>query len=402
MVGAERQKVVIIGHGTTSRLGIVRALGPLGYHITVIVMVPFRRDGKALQTRRPFDCYSKYIDRCFYHYAKDGDGLIQLLIDKCSDPKQKVIILPDSDFSAVTIDDNREKLAPFFLFPFVRNGSVRHWMDKEVQKSLARELGLNVAASHSVTVSSGKYTIPEGIAYPCFTKALMTLSGGKQLFKRCDDPAALCAQLERIGQKQDTTVLIEDFKEIGTEYAVLGCSDGKGVIIPGVIKFIANTSSHFGIALKGIVIPIDGFEDLIARFKAFVLRVGFVGVFDIDFYESGGSMYFGEMNLRFGGSGYAITKLGVNLPDMMVHLLRGESIEEMPKLIPSSATYVNERMCIDDWYRGFLTTKQYKQVVHSADISFVRDPEDPLPERQFKRERRQLGLVRAVKRLIKG
>lgn len=382
MVDIHQQKVVIIGHGSTSRLGIVRAVAELGCQITVVVMTWNHR--KKLDTRRPYDCYSKYITDIHYCHAKDGNGLIGLLLDKCVDPNQRVILLPDSDFSAATIDANRDRLAPHFLFPNLRSGSMLHWMSKQLQQSVARETGLNVVSSTVIKITEGKFEIPAGICYPCFTKALVTISGGKQLFCRCNNEEELRVQLDKIAQKQDTDVLVEDFKNIEDEYAVLGFSDGENVIIPGVIKFVSNTVSHFGIARTGLVMPVSGFETLLDAFKEFVRRVGFRGVFDIDFYNSGESFFFGEMNLRFGGSGYSITKMGVNLPAMLIHYLRGEDYLNMNGMVKSTASYVNERMCEDDWYRGFISTDEYKTILNSADISFVREDNDPRPYRIFR------------------
>ena len=174
--------------------------------------------------------------------------------------------------------------------------------------------------------------------------------------------------------------MIEDFKDIETEYALLGFSNGNDIIIPGIIKFLTNTSSHFGIAMTGMAMPINGFEEIIDKFKAFVREIGFCGVFDIDFYSSEGQLYFGELNLRFGGSGYAITKMGVNLPAMLVKHFRGEDYSKMKATIDRTSNYVNERMCEDDWYRGYLTNREYHQRINTADICFISDNNDPRPK----------------------
>lgn len=385
MVEIEKQKVVIIGHGATSRLGIVRALSELGCKITVIVMSWFRGTESKLDNRKPYDCYSKYITKVYYCYAKDGEGLIQLLLNKCADSSNKAILLPDSDFSAAIIDDNQKVLAPFFLFPSIGNrpGAIRYWMNKEVQKDLAHTVGLNVSKANVIEIKNGKYSIPDDIKYPCFTKALVTINGGKHLFKRCNNIQDLHSLLESIPKNQDIRLLVEDYKEIDTEYATMGFSDGENVIIPGVITFIENAKSHFGVAMNGRIGPISGFEDLLERFKLFVQKVGFVGVFDIDFFSSGNELYFGEMNLRFGASGYAITKMGVNLPVMLVKYLRGEDITYMKKTISGSSIFVNERMCEEDWYLNIINSKDYFRLIRSADICFVADDRDKQPQIVF-------------------
>ena len=382
-----KQKVVIIGHGYTSRLGIIRSLAAMDCEITVIAMVLHGWWGRLIRFEggKPIDCCSKHVSRVLYSNVTDENGLIDLLLAKCVDSQQKVILIPDSDFSAVAIDRHQDRLRSYFLFPNINYsaGAVEHWMDKNVQKKLAREIGMNIAEGRIVSVENNHYEFPENVNYPCFTKALATISGGKQFLKRCNNEVELRCVLDKVSLKYNTRVLIEDFKTIDTEYAVVGVSDGKNVIIPGVIKFLVNSKSHFGIAREGIIMPPTGFEEIFEHFKSFVCNIGFCGLFDVDFYESGGKMYFGEINLRFGGSGYAYTAMGVNLPVMLVHLLRGENIDRMKQEITDTATYVNERMCLDDYVHGHISEEMYQKIIKSADIRFVYDVSDPGPQKKL-------------------
>ena len=151
----------------------------------------------------------------------------------------------------------------------------------------------------------------------------------------------------------------------------------------------------------GKIIPIGGYEELISKFKQFVLKIGYIGVFDIDFYESCGKMYFGELNLRIGGSMYAYTKMGVNLPGMLVKTLIGESIADMQKKISNTATYVNERMLLDDWYGGYVSKDCMLSFLNTSDIKFVYDNDDIGPQKELNRIIWITKFKKFVKRLIK-
>ena len=203
-----KQKVVVIGHGYTSRLGIIRSLAELDCEITVIAMVFHGWLGRHLHFYggKPIDCNSKYVQRMFYCYAKSEQGLVELLLEKCSDSSQKVIVIPDSDFSAAAIDRNQERLREHFLFPHINftPGAIEHWMNKTVQKNLAKEVGLNVAQGQILTIKNGQYVFPEKVNYPCFTKPLATISGGKQYLKRCNDESELRRILDNVSQRYDT------------------------------------------------------------------------------------------------------------------------------------------------------------------------------------------------------
>lgn len=400
-----KQKVVIIGHGYTSRLAIIRSVAQIGCEITVIVMTGYRRFCKKLNTDKPIDCYSKYVSHVHYCYAKDEEGLVRLLLEKCIDPQQKVIIVPDSDFSAAVIDKNQQRLNEKFLFPHINHtqGAVLEWMVKMRQKELAREIGLEVASSCVVDIKQHQYVIPTDVRYPCFTKPLTTAKGGgKRIFRRCDNEMELRAALDFAAGIMDMQVLVEDFKPIETEYALVGFSNGSEVIIPGIIQILEMAhGGHFGVACKGKVMPVDGFDECISKFKQFVQRVGFVGVFDIDFYLSGGKLYFGEMNLRFGGSGYAVTKMGVNLPGMLVKHFNGESLNGMQKSITTIATYANERICFDDWYNGYITYNDLKKMLSSVDILFIKDSNDMMPQKVFRRNLLFYFYKRIIRKLLR-
>lgn len=390
-----KQKVVIIGHGYTSRLGMIRAYGSCGYEVIVIVMAGSPKN-------KPLDCYSRYVSSVYY-CPSDREALISLLLDKCADPAQKVVVIPDSDFSAAAIDLNQDRLRDHFVFPNImgEQGAVVDWMNKIRQKNTAAKVGLNYAKCWTVSVIGGKYELPADIEYPCFPKPLATITGGKGGMKRCYDEVELRGVIAKLSACQsEIEILVEEFKNIETEYAVLGYSDGNDVIIPGVIEILSLANGgHFGVAKLGKIMPAEDFSELIRKFRLFVKETGFQGIFDIDFYKSNGQFCFGEMNLRYGGSGYAVTKMGVNLPDMLARQLLGQSLEGMQTKISSAAVYANERMCISDWSYGYISTCEYIRLLKKADIRFIKDPDDPEPQKQFLRS--HFNLKMNAKRIVK-
>ena len=229
------------------------------------------------------------------------------------------------------------------------------------------------------------------------------MNGGKGGMRKCNNPDELAAALDYVIQYRNRTVkvLVEDYKEIETEYALLGFSDGNQVIIPAILEFLIVSKQHKGIALKGKVVPTGSFEYLVEQFKRFVLEMGFVGVFDIDFYKSGGQFYFCEMNLRFGGSGYAVTKMGVNLPAIMIESFYGESIERFSKMISKTTIYVNEKMCMDDWNGGQISRKEFETLISDSEIRFIPDEKDINPQVQYKKQVLRCYLINWIKRITK-
>jgi len=397
-----KHKVVIIGHGYTSRLAVIRSLAKIDCEITVVAIVSSK--GKKRNFVKPIDSYSKYISHYFYFDGGTKEELIEYILSECIDKNQKVVIFPDSDFSAAAVDIYQERLKDHFIFPNIHNtpNAIVDWMNKTKQKKLAREIGLHVANSTIIEITDNSYNIPANVIYPCFVKPLITINGGKQIMQRCLDEVELTKVLDHAAVRGIYKMLVEDFIDIDTEYAVIGFSNGNEVVIPGIIQIIDLAhAGHFGVACRGKIFPVNGFEELITKFIKFVLATGFVGIFDIDFFQSNGEFYFGELNLRIGGSCYAVTQMGVNLPGMMVKYLYGEDISTMPKAIEGKAIYVNERMLMDDWFCHYITTRDYYKIMKSADISFVKDKNDPLPFKFYQKEFCQRRIKRIIPKAVR-
>lgn len=388
------QRVIIIGHGYGIRLGVIRAVASLGCEVTVIhIGAP----------AKPIDGYSKYVKEVLYFNRKEGEnGLIKLLQEKCAIVGQKPIIIPTNDFSSYAIDN--EEIKNHFAVPHINNeiSSVGYWMNKANQKALALSVGLNTAGSVVIDRGGEGFLIPNDVKYPCFTKPVSSFGGGKRCQQRCNNPEELKTVLAIADKNGINKVLVEDFINIHHEYAVLGYSDEMKVVIPGIIKFLKGSKIHRGVAMAGEVLPITGFESLISKFAEFIRQMGFVGVFDIDFLESNGVFYFDEMNLRTGGSGMAILESGVNLPAMFVKAVCGERTDDMTQAVAHAATFVNEKMALDDFAEGCMSYREYRRLLTAADILFIKDETDIAPYQEFEKQlRKQLfSYKRLAKRVL--
>ena len=390
-----KQKVIVIGHGYTSRLAITRSVGMAGYDVDVIVIYY----GSKRPKEKPIDCYSKYVNKVHYSPSGNEDALVNLLINNYQNYPHKPILVPESDYAVMAVDSHLSRLQDLFLLPNInmKESAVVEWMDKQRQKEQARAVGLTVADCKGIAISGGKYTIPDDIKYPCFPKPT---DGGKKGLGRCNNKEELNKALCRMAAIRDMDVMIEDFLDIDKEYALVGFSNGKDVVIPAILhnEQMAH-GGHFGVAKKGTVLPVTGFEPLIEQFKQLVSSIGFVGLFDIDFLECQGKFYFDEINLRFGGSGYAVTKAGCNLPAMMADYFAGKSIPQKTSQV-TSISFANERTCFDDWYDNFITYKEYKQSINHVEVCFIHDVNDPAPYKEYKRYVIKKRIKHFIKKLL--
>lgn len=376
----ERITAVVLGHNYTSRLGMIRAAGEAGCIVDVIAS-----HKKRIKSNRQIDYYSKFVNN-YDTVLEQSDSLLKLLLERYKD-KENVILLPTDDFWASFIDANYDQLKSTFKMPHIKHkqGEINLMMDKNRQKGLAISAGLPVAKGWTTNIKNGTYTIPAGIIYPCFTKPEISLLGWKEKFmQKCDNEKELNLTLQYISKKCDCPMLIEEYVPIDKEYATLGFRSDKEFLLPYMLYLKEQgQGGHKGVALCGSVIPMETFGELSEKIKRFLDQIGFIGLFDVDLYEHDGIIYFNELNLRFGASGYAVTRMGVNLPAAFIKsVFPNVSLNVKMDTVNKEVTYLNEKVNFDSYINGFITLSHYKKNRHS-DIKFIKSKDDPKPYRFF-------------------
>lgn len=384
-------KVVIIGNNYSSLLGMIRAVGQAGHEAYLVNLVKAcpHFSVRSLYDTDLIPVKSKYLKKAYFSTGVDDEqGLVDLLLREFSGMGEKLALIPTDDHSTSALDRNRAQLEPYFILPSVKNGgSILQLMDKNYQKQLARECGLPVAQGCVLQQKDGKYQIPGDLIYPCITKPQLSYLGKKKFIRRCEDRAQLETVLADISEFGEFPVLVEQFMPIDKELATLGACDGEHATLPGMILVSRDGhESYKGIAIEGTVLPASEYRGLFDKLREFMHRTGLNGLFDIDLYESGGVVYFNELNTRFGGSGHAFTAMGANLPGNWLHAVEHpeEGVQEME--ITRSSHFFSERVFLGDYYSGYITLSEGKALQKNAEISFIKDPEDMAPYRQFRKK----------------
>ena len=375
---------VVVGRNYSSLLGMIRAAGMADCSVTVVRIVR-KITSKKERDRFSVIRSSKYVKEQFFA-EQNRDSLMQVLLTKCVKEEEKQVILPTDDFAASTIDLNYDQLKEFFLMPNIHQeqGEVVHMMDKRLQKEIAERVGLNVAKGWTVEIKDGKYTIPDGIEYPVFTKPEVSIQLNKNCMKRSNNQDELEAVLSDVSKQADCTILVEQFIDFEKEYAVLGASDGTGCCIPGIITVESmGNGAHKGVTLLGTYSSFCLFGDLKYKLQQFMNEIHMVGLFDIDLYEYKGHVYFNELNLRLGASGFAVIRAGINLPKMFInYLFNAEQIRDID--FSGEFKFINEKVNLEDYIAGFISWKEYRRNEKSADCGFIKDANDAKPYRAYK------------------
>lgn len=275
-------------------------------------------------------------------------------------------------------------------------------MSKSVQKELAREAGLPVVNSCIIKTENGAFEIPETVAYPCFIKPNISKNGSKTKMRRCDSEQELREAIIEISEIKDVEMLVEDFVEIGREYSILGISTKEGAIGPGFFGAEeGGQAEHRGVAVTGQVLPCNKtpeWEKLIKDTVEFIGNLNFDGLYDVDYIETvDGKLYFVEVNMRFGGSGYAITESGINLPGMFAdYMLLGKPIDMECKLEETGKRFVSEKVLIEEYIKNRISMTRLNEIMNDVDIHFIKNNNDPQAFKHFKKFYKIAALYRFI------
>lgn len=370
-----RPKAIIIGSADVIKLCVIRAVGSFGCDVDVVHL------GKKRKLINPVDYYSKYVN---HYYYTSRDNVIQFLLNNCSSPNAKPVIFTLDDYSTYLIDRAREQLESSFLFAHLSSdGSLADLMNKHWLKTKALEVGMNVVQGWPIPFENGKFSIPEGIKYPCFVKGLQSVYVSKGVQCRCDSYEELQLLLESCQKKYPHPVYAEEFISIDKDFGVIGVSDGEKCFIPAKAELLEmGKGSTHGVSMLGRISPLDN-TSLGKKIEKLLGEIRYVGIFNVDFVESKGEMYFIEMNFRFAAYGYGVFRAGCNLPAIFINSVNGNGIDSLQKTIVGSHYYLNEKIGLANVMEKSISREKYKALKKKADFTLVKDKEDSKPYRLF-------------------
>jgi predicted ATP-grasp superfamily ATP-dependent carboligase len=384
MVDFMSQSVIVLGSNPATRLSLIRCVGKIeGCRVTVINMVSQLPE----KPFRTLDSYSKYVDHWLFAKKFDAEGLARILLDQCRVENERPVLLSVDDDSACLIDSIQDRIREYFCFANIDNkaGAIAELMDKSRQKELAKAFGFNVAEAWPINCIEGKYTIPEGVKYPCYVKGRLSYHSAKQLQRKCNSEQDLTEWLKVVAKQNPSPLLIEEFIEIEKDFGIIGYSDSQTVVLPGVVELLdGGHGGHKGVSAFGRVNDFNLNESLEQQIIHFIKHIHLSGLFNIDLVESHGELYFVELNLRFAAYGYAVFKAGVNLPAFQIFQSQGKDIKTLNTKLVNRYCYVNERVAFDDVTGGFRSWNNYRRLIKKADCRMIQDDEDPQPYEKFK------------------
>lgn len=404
-IHSDKPRIMVAGRNYCSNLTMARSLGKAGYEVEILKIFQVRPKRRNVMKRylKP-DAYSKYIKGYYICVSRRRSRRIVKKLIRLADRSNKMLLIPADDLVAHIADQYYNKLSNYYLMPNVRNtqGAIGELMCKGVQKELAKNAGLPVLNSCVIIAENGEFEIPETVTYPCFMKPNVSRNSSKGRMRKCDTREELEGYLSEFSQNRTIEMLVEDFIEIDKEYSILGVSTKKGVNGPGF--FVAEQGGHMehrGVAVVGRTLPCDEEKELIDDILRFIESLKFDGLYDVDLIKTpDGKMYFVELNMRFGASGYAFTESGVNLPGMFAdYMFYNKPIDLDCVVEETNKTFVSEKVLIEEYMMGRMTKKQLKSCMNDVDIHFIKNDDDTAAYKHFKKFFPIAAILRALYKL---
>jgi carbamoyl-phosphate synthase large subunit len=199
-------------------------------------------------------------------------------------------------------------------------------------EAMARELGVAQPPSGTAMSVEEASAVAERIGYPILVRPSYVLGGrGMQIIYDVESLRRYFAQATRVTPEHP--VLIDSFLEDAFEADVDAISDGTQCIIGGVMQHIEDAGIHSGdsaCVLPPYLITEDQVELMRTHTRAFALRLGVVGLINVQYAIKDGQVYVLEVNPRGSRTVPFVSKTtGVPLAWMAASVMAGRTLEEL-------------------------------------------------------------------------
>lgn len=369
--------LVIIGVSHHNTLSMIRSVGQNGVRPQVIL---YGHKGSYIEK-------SKYIADC--KHVNTAEEAVDALADFCQNRSFKPVVISCADEVSMILDRRYEELNSLcHFFNAGKAGRVTHFMDKQVQTSLAGECGF--AAPWSIECLPKEVPF-ENVQFPCIVKPKESVHGGKKIFV-CNS----IVELEDSLQNFDTeySVIIQQYIKGEYEVVVIGLTINGQSIIPGFAK---KHRDYKGATTYSTIYPAsDITHSVISAAEQMLRRIKYDGLWGIECIKMGERYYFIELNLRNDATTYSMAVAGVNLPFAYYQTKIGKDISS---IFNRKVEVISSMVEFDDFnfvLKRKISLWQWKRELKGCRCRYYQDRDDMLPYRAKKRE----YIIFLIKRLF--
>lgn len=317
-----KNKAIVIGGDDYNTLGVIRSLGEKDVPIYAIIVT---------DASDSFVRHSKYIKK-YWLIKKLKNDILEILLEKINNDNELMVIIPTSDFVVKVIDQHIDLLKKKYIMPNIsmKSGNISYFINKYEMNKVANEVGLDTPNTVLFNLrDQTNIDRLDKLTYPCIVKPLENERG----------------TIKKINNKEELIRHIQILKEENDKVMIQAYIHGKNSNMIELIGFVSTTGEIItpGIIHKIREYPIDAgstafgfFSDNVFnldfdKIKAFIKKIGYKGIFDLEFKYLDGKAFFIEINFRIGAPHYAYNKAGVNIPYLYYLDTSGFDISDMNK-----------------------------------------------------------------------
>lgn len=360
----KNHKHIIICGDNQNSLSVVRQLGVIGLNPIVIMLKEYHI---------PVLAKSKYIGKLI---VTENENETYSILMSYADANIKPFVYTTDDGHQSMLDVHYDELKDFFYFYNAGSaGIVSKYMDKNNICSLSKECGIKTPKTEIIR----KGDLPKTLKYPVYIKAINpNAAGWKRDFGVFYSEQELIESSKTFIGKQH---LAQEYVKKNREFSIHGVSIDAGhkIYMPYVNWYYHNSDNTFG---GYCCCELFADEGLKSKLTKLIQRIGYNGIFCIDFIEDTENQpVFLEVNFRTGASNYSLCFGGANLPYIWASSVLMQTLNTSDIVLKSKFFIMNASSDFHSIKRVGLT-KWIKQLIN-ADCHYLWNKNDMKPFLSF-------------------
>ena len=221
--------------------------------------------------------------------------------------------------------------------------------DRERFKELLHKLNLKQPENGTATSQKEALDIAKKIGYPVILRPSYVL-GGRAMEIVYDDAALIHYMTHAVKASPEHPVLIDKFLEDAVEVDVDAISDGKIVVIGGIMEHIEEAGIHSGDSACSLP-PYSLSKELTSEIKkqtiALAKELNVIGLINIQYAVKNGSVYVLEVNPRASRTVPFVSKtIGVPLAKIAARIMAGKTLKEIGFTSEKDVGYISVKEAV--------------------------------------------------------
>ena len=214
--------------------------------------------------------------------------------------------------------------------------------------AVCSELGLKSPPYATAGSPAEALRAAEGVGYPLLVRPSYVLGG--RAMEICYSSDALAEYLARTESSRRGEIFLDRFLESAMEVDVDALCDGHEIRLGGVMQHVEEAGVHSGDS--ACVIPTvslggEMLDQIEQATRSIALRLGVVGLINIQFAVRGDDLYVIEANPRASRTVPFVSKaVGVPLAKVACRLMLGERLSELELELPSEVRHVSVKEAV--------------------------------------------------------